>query len=315
MAAVLVASKHAARHLTVNAADEPVVVVCGLEGRFVSAHEVPFGRFAEAFGHVDIVPVWQSALLHPVGRAAVYLLTELEQERLAGAVVEPDDGEQVVAAAAVLPVVAQELLVGVLEFPLVVSCEDGQHALVTAPLVVVLQDLQRKHVGPKLPSCILLLAPCSLMLVDGTEESVGLTAAQNAFYPELRLVYHRLVAQDVGEVGIASEPVRHFFPAVTATGFEPRVALLVEPVADFAELTAQAVLLPNEHLAHPATGRDGCRRQLDEGIGRQRRTIVDVECACAADIGLCHHVGFLCHERQLQHQGCQEKEGFYSHYG
>ena len=220
----------------------------------------------------------------------MYLLAELEQELVAGAVVEPDDGEQVVAAARVLPVVAQEFLVGVLELPLVVSGEDGQDALVAAPLVVVLQDLQGEHVGPK-------LAPSVLVLIDGTEETVGLTAAQDAFYPELRLVYHRLVIQDVGKVGIASEPVGHFFPAVTAAGFEPRVALLVEPVADLAELTAQSVLLPLEHLANPAAGCDGCGGQLDEGVGRQRSPVVDVEGTRRLDVGWRHHLRLLCHER------------------
>ena len=236
MTAVLVAAEHASRHLSVNASDEPIVVVSGFECGLVATYQVPFCGLAEALCHIDVVPVGQTAFLHPVGRAAVNLLAKLEQELLASPVVEPDDGEQVVAATAVLPVVAQELLVGVLELPLVVCRKHLDDAFVAAPLVVILQDLERQHVRPKLPA--------ALVLVDGTEETVCLTAAQDALNPELRFVEQRLVVQDVSEVGIASEPVRHFFPAVTAAGFEPRVALLVEPVADFPELSAQSVLLP-----------------------------------------------------------------------
>ena len=297
MAAVLVRAEHASRHLSVDATDEVVVVVCGLEGSLVAAHQIPGGRLAEALGHVDVVPVGQTAFLHPVGRAAVYLPGKLEQEGLARAVVEPDDGEQVVAAAAVLPVVAQELLVGVLELPFVVGCEDGQHALVAAPLVVVLQDLQRQHVCPQLAASV-------LVLVDGAEETVCLTAAQDALDPELRLVEQRLVVQDVSEVGVAAEPVRHFFPAVAAAGFEPRVALLVEPVADFSELSAQSVLLPQEHLAHPSAGGDG-------GGSGQRSPVVDVERGGGLDFVGRHHARFLCRERQMQHHSCP-KEGIFS---
>ena len=187
------------------------------------------------------------------------LLGEVEQERFARAVVEPDDGEQVVTASAVLPVIAQEFLFGVGELPLVVCCEDRDDTFVAAPLVIVLQDLECEHVCPKLPA--------ALVLVDRTKESVRLTAAQDAFNPELCLVYHRLVIQDVGEVGIASEPIWNFLPTVIAAGFEPGVAFLVEPVADFTELSAQAILLPLQHLANPSPGNDGGRRQFDEGIG------------------------------------------------
>ena len=252
------------------------------------------------------MPVGQSALLHPVGRAAVYLCGKFKQEGLACAVVEPDDGEQVVAATRVLPIVAQEFLVGVLELPLVVGGEDGQDALVAAPLVVVLQDLQRKHVGPKFASAI-------LVLVDGAEETVRLTAAQNAFYPELRLVEHRLVIQDVGKVGIASEPVRHFLPAVTAAWLQPGIAFLVEPVADFAKLSAQAVLLPQEHFANPAAGRDRCGRQLDERIVGQGSTVVDIERGCRFNVAGLHHLCLLSHEWQMEQQSCHEESFFYVH--
>ena len=209
------------------------------------------------------------------------LLTEFEQEFFASPVVEPDDGEQVVAASAVLPVVTQEFLVGVGELPLIIGCEDGDNALVATPFIVVLQNLECQHVCPELPA--------ALILVDGTKETISLAASQDALYPELRLFYHRLVIQDVSKVGIAAEPVWNFLPAMTATGFEPCVALLVEPVADFAELTAQAVLLPDEHLAHPSAGNDGCGSQFDKRIGRQRSSVVDVEGRSRLDlVGLYH---------------------------
>ena len=64
---------------------------------------------------------------------------------------------------------------------------------------------------------------------------------------------------------------------MTTAGFEPCVALLVEPVADFAKLSAQAVLLSLQHLAYTSSGDDGRGGELDEGVGRQRSAVVDVE--------------------------------------
>ena len=140
--AVLVASEHASRDLTINATNEPIIVICGFEGSFVTTHQVPFCRLAEAFCHVDIVPVGQAAFLHPVGCAAMDLPSKFEQKLLASPIVEPNDGEQVVATSAVLPIVTQEFLFGVGELPFIISRKHLDNTLVSAPLVIILQDLE-----------------------------------------------------------------------------------------------------------------------------------------------------------------------------
>ena len=98
MTAVLVGTEHATRHLSVNAADEVEVVVGSAQGGRIAADEIVFSRFAETLGDVDVVPVGQSALLHPVGGTTMDFLGKLKQEGLARAVVEPNDAKQVVAA-------------------------------------------------------------------------------------------------------------------------------------------------------------------------------------------------------------------------
>ena len=124
-----------------------------------------------------------------MARECLDLAAEVEQEGFSCSVVEPDDGVEVVAASAVFPVVSEEFFVGVGELPFVVGGEDGYDAFVAAPFVVVLEDLECEHVCPELSSAV--------VFVDGTEESVGLCAAQDAFYPELCFVEHCFVVQDV----------------------------------------------------------------------------------------------------------------------
>ena len=73
MPTILICSEHAARHLSIDAADEMKVVVSCLQGLRIAADQIVFRRLAEAFCHVHVVPVGQGTLLHPVGGATVNL--------------------------------------------------------------------------------------------------------------------------------------------------------------------------------------------------------------------------------------------------
>ena len=286
MTAVLIGAEHAARHLAVDAAYEVEVVVCVSQCTLLARQQGEGGRFAEALRHIHVVPVGQRGVLHPVGRAAVYLPHELEQKLLPGAVVEPDDAEQIVASTAVLPVVTQELLVGIGQFPSAVGGHHGQHALVGRVLVVVLQDLQSQHVGPQ-------LAPAVLVGIHWTEIAVGLGAAQYGIYPEVRLSELGLISQLASQGMIATQPIGHFFPSVRTALLEPGIAFLVEPVTYLAQPACQSFRLTAQHLAHPSAGFHTAQRELDEDVGAQWCTVVHVECACGRHVLWPHHLRFL----------------------
>ena len=133
------------------------------------------------------MPVRQTALLHPVSSTLVNLMAKVQQPTLTRAVIKPDDGQQVVTASAVLPVVTQELFLGVLHFPLKVTLHYLEHALITAIVVVILQNLQGKHICPELTASVLIL-------IHRTEITVGLSTLDDCLYPELCLVQHGLIA-------------------------------------------------------------------------------------------------------------------------
>ena len=237
----------------------------------------------------------------------MHFLHQVQQEAVACAVVEPDDAQQVVAATAVLPVVAQELLLRIVQLPLEVTLHHAQHTLVAAVLVVVLQDLQRQHIGPQ-------LAPPVLFLVHRTKVAIGLSALDDGLNPELRLVEQSLLAQHVSHVAVAAKPIGNLLPAVRAAALEPSVAFLVEPIADLAQMTCQAVPLTLQHLAYPSAGSHSACRQLQEYVRTQRRTVVHVILAGSSNGGWSHHLSRLsCSQHGHQHEDCPQKHFHSTH--
>ena len=136
---VLVGPEHATGHLSEDAAYQPVRIVRGAQHGGVARKHIVGGGLAEALGHVHIVPVGQRRGLVPVGRVTVYLPGQLQQEFIARAVVEPQHRIEVVAAATVLPVVLQELVVGQSQLPLEVARHQTDNAGIVAVLIVSLE--------------------------------------------------------------------------------------------------------------------------------------------------------------------------------
>ena len=129
----------------------------GLEELRVVRLLVIDGGFLEALTQVDAVQAELSgevgACLEdacPVEGLAVEELPQFEQEGLARQVVEPVDGLQVVAAAALAPEgpMAQWRLGQLLELVAEVAGHELQDALVARGAVVLLHDFQDDHLGP-----------------------------------------------------------------------------------------------------------------------------------------------------------------------
>ena len=200
----------------------------------------------------------------------MYLAHEVEQEGFPCAIIEPNDTEHIVATTAVLPVIFQELLLGVIQFPAAVSSHDREHALITRMLVVVLQNLQGKHIGPQFPAPV-------LVRIDRSEVSIGLCALENGLYPEVSLIQHLPISQLASQGMIASQPVGNLLPSMRATLFQPCITFLVEPVAYLAKPSCQAFRLAMKDFSQPATRLYTAQRQFEENIGGQWGTIIDVE--------------------------------------
>lgn len=212
-AGVFVTTEHSAGDLAVEFADFVVVFVGELEVVGVFRLEVVSGGFAEGLGDVDVVPVGEGAFLHPVGGVAVDLFGEFEEETVAGMVVEPVDAVEIVAAADVLPVVGEELFVGDGELESEVVGHQLEHAFVAGVFVVRLEAEQHDHVRPEVLGAVVVEGE------EGAEVAVGALGFESALDPDFGFGDHFGVFEEVGEVAVAFEPVRDFFPAVLTLAF------------------------------------------------------------------------------------------------
>ena len=97
MRGIFVGAIHTSRHLAEGTADELLVIVRSGEHGLVTRQHVIRSRLTEALGNVHIVPVGQGGFLVPVGRVVMNLPGQIKQETVAGTVVEPQHGVEVVA--------------------------------------------------------------------------------------------------------------------------------------------------------------------------------------------------------------------------
>ena len=129
------------------------------------------GRLAERFGDVHVVPVGEIVFHFPIGGAAVDLIGEFQQRRVAGEIVKPVDAVQVVAAAHLLPIMGEELVVRHCQLKFKVARHHFQHARIVGAFVIGLEAKKHQHVGPEIARVIIVK-----MLV-GTEIAVRPLAA------------------------------------------------------------------------------------------------------------------------------------------
>ena len=103
-AAVFIAAEHAARDLAITLANLAEIRISRLKvGRRARLQEI-LSRLAETLGDIHIVPVGQIVLHPPIRGTPVDFLRQLQQIPIPGAVVEPVDTVEIVAAAHLLPV-------------------------------------------------------------------------------------------------------------------------------------------------------------------------------------------------------------------
>jgi hypothetical protein len=141
----LVAREAAAGELPVVPLDRVVQAVRSHPVGVVAGEHPVLGRLPESLRHVDVVQVRQA--VPPVRRAGVDLVDQIDQERVAGAVVEPVDDVDRFAPAPGAPAVGEHrvgLPVHVLEEP----GQEGVDPGVAGVLGVRAQRVQHRHVRP-----------------------------------------------------------------------------------------------------------------------------------------------------------------------
>src|SRR5437660_1750922 len=115
-------------------------------------------------------------------------------------------------------------------------------------LVIRLEAEEHNHVGPIITAAILfepLVRP---------KIAVRPLAGKNAFNPDLTLGNHLWVVENVTKFNVTLQPIRQFLPAVFAFAIfaEPGVIVLLQPGADFTEVTAETIALAAQHFEQPA---------------------------------------------------------------
>ena len=251
------------------------------------------------------MPVRKLRRAAPVGRVAVDLRREVEQRLVARAVVEPRDAPHLVAPAAVVPVMLQEALFGVLCQPFAIGREERRNALVAREFVVVLHDPADGHVGQQ-------VAVAALVVQRRTEPPVGLLRREDTLDPEARLGEHLGILEQVGRGGITPQPVGNLLPAVRRAAPQPGVVLLLEPDADLPEVAVQPLGLKLQLTGHPPRRADGAHRQRNEILGLQRRKVAHIVGVPGGGVGTVDRLEAFAPARRAgqQHDGDKVSECF-----
>ena len=232
----------------------------------------PDDRGLEALGEVDAVDaalggedVAGGEKAGPVRRLGMQLLAEREQPGLAGAFVEPPDDLQIVSAAPLSPVgpMVQRRLVEMVHLIAEIARQAVDHAGVARRHVILLQDLERHHLGPPVVRLAALETVDIGMVLGGAEIAVLPLRGEDGLDPGLRLGFQRVVIENPGQRQQAVDPVRSPLPGV-AVAAEPGVVRAHHLGIDLVEMAGQAVRLPLQLLFKPACGLNGTDGELAE---------------------------------------------------
>jgi hypothetical protein len=175
---------------------------------------------------------------------------EVEQRRVTGPVVQPEENVDRVAPPGGAPAVGEHgvrLTRHELEEP-------GEHTVDARVAVMVgprPERVQHRHVRPQVGVTVEAGAQ-----PGRTEEPVGRLGGEHSFDPPFGVGQHPWVTGHVAEVAVSAQPVRHLLPAVEL-GVHPTGPAEVQEVGDLLEPAVQSVDLTVELGGEPAAGADG----------------------------------------------------------
>ena len=272
---VLICAEHPAGHLAVDIHHGFVVPLGRSQVVGVSGLLEVNRRAAEALGDVHDVPIGDSP--GPVCGIAVDLRAQLEEEFLAGEVIEPVNTGEIVAGPLVLPEGQEEIGIGDGQLPAEVFAHQVKDAFIAGIFIVRLQYVEHDHIGPDVG-----FAADVRQVRTRAEVTIFPLAGYSCLEPLAGLFDDALITQDVSDIAEALEPVRDLFPGAVAFAFgaEPGVIVFFEEPADFEQVPCIAVSLKLELPADPALRPDGTDGQLYKGARRQRRTVGRVKIVC-----------------------------------
>ncbi len=283
-AAVFIASEHAAGDLSIGEAHVGPIFVSGLEVAGQVGLLVEGGGFAEALGHVDVVPIDNAPV--PACCVLVDLFGELQEFCFSGAVIEPVEVVDLVAGPHFRPVTDEEPVVGHLHEVVGVAGHEVDDAGVFGLLVVGLEAEEHDHVGPEVVPAAEVGGESGAFLTRA-KPAVRLAAIEGGLDPDSGFLDLVGPVEQDRAVLKAFEPVYGFLPSefTAAVGIEPCVALLFQEAADVGELAVEAVGLELEHALGPTCWADTADWEFDEGGGEERGAVAGVERVGGGGVG------------------------------
>src|ERR1700686_1295594 len=152
-----------------------------------------------------------------------------------------------------LPVRWKKISVGNSKFPLEIFGHQIDDALVMRVFVIGLQAVQHDHIGPEVELALGAGDGRLCPFTARAEEAIRPLALDRSFDPQFGFVNLFLVAEQIGTVTKALQPVGNFFP--TAFAFsrwaKPSVIVFFQEGADLHEMAMEAGGLEFELFAQP----------------------------------------------------------------
>ena len=204
----------------------------------------------------------------PVPALVVEEMGELDEFRIAGAVVEPENAEDVILPAKFAPV-AQGARGQGGELEMEVTGHEREDAGVTGGFVVLGEYLEHDHAGPPIDGGFDGTGGARLGSGQGTElaavGAIRLLVGEGPLDEPLRLGFERGVVELYGEGVKAVDIVRAALEGLAGAAEPSAGRADVGP--DLVEVAGEAVGLNLELGAEPAGGADGSEWEKVEGIG------------------------------------------------
>ena len=250
---------------------------------FVLGALPPDNGFLETLPQIDAVEgvlareeVLAGKDLRPGVCLAVDQVAEFQQEGLSGAVVEPPDHLEIVAAPPFAPVrpVLQRVLRQMGQFIAEISRHHRQDPGVGGRHVILLQDFEGHHLGPP------VFGIAALQAFDiGTGNRVAEVAvfpggSEYGFGPAQGLGDERLVVQDIGQGQEAVDPIRAALPGIPFSA-DPGVVVTHDLRIERIQVSGHPVPLPFQLVQQPSLGLDRAERKFREGVVRERGAVED----------------------------------------
>lgn len=216
--------------------------------------------------------------LRPVGCLVEDPGRQVQELLVPRTVIKPINAGEIVAATLLLPERRQEVLVGDAEFPGKVLRHQADDTLIAGILVVRLERVQHGHVGPQVRLAGAVDAR-GFDISPRPEPSVLPLASDDPVDPHLGLGEHSRIAQYVGQVPIALQPIRRFLPELLAHTFraEPGIVLFDQEPAQLRQMPEKTVGFQLKLFPQPALWLNRTDRQFDQWTRKQRLSIAHVE--------------------------------------